>query len=172
VTSEWVLTIFVIITAIAFCAQAIILVFVYKAINQSSARMESIAQRMEKSVLPVMTTAGAILDDAQPKMAEITSNLAEASSMVRANVATMAEATGEIIERARVQAARLDEMVHSTVEKVEQTTDFLQNSVIRPVRRVHAIVQAVNAGFSFFKSSRAAKKRPQLAGEEDEEMFI
>lgn len=170
--SGWVLTVFVIVTAIAFCAQAIILVFLYKAINQSSARIENIAERMEKSALPVLTAAGAILDDAQPKMAEITSNLAEASSMIRANVATVAEATGEIVERARMQAARLDEVIHSTVDKVEQTTDYLQNSVIRPVRRVHAIVQALNAGFSFFKHARAAKKGAQLAAEEDEEMFI
>jgi methyl-accepting chemotaxis protein len=172
VDSGWVLTVFVIVTAIAFCAQAIILVFLYKAINQSSARIENIAERMEKSALPVLTAAGAILDDAQPKMAEITSNLAEASSMIRANVATVAEATGEIVERARMQAARLDEVIHSTVDKVEQTTDYLQNSVIRPVRRVHAIVQALNAGFSFFKHARAAKKGAQLAAEEDEEMFI
>lgn len=170
--SGWVLTVFVIVTAIAFCAQAIILVFLYKAINQSSARIENIAERMEKSALPVLTAAGAILDDTQPKMAEITSNLAEASSMIRANVATVAEATGEIVERARMQAARLDEVIHSTVDKVEQTTDYLQNSVIRPVRRVHAIVQALNAGFSFFKHARAAKKGAQLAAEEDEEMFI
>jgi hypothetical protein len=84
----------------------------------------------------------------------------------------VAEATGEIVERARMQAARLDEVIHSTVDKVEQTTDYLQNSVIRPVRRVHAIVQALNAGFSFFKHARAAKKGAQLAAEEDEEMFI
>lgn len=169
---NWVLTIFVAVTAIAFVLQLLVLYALKNAIEKSSERMENMASRMEKTAMPLMTTASAILEDAQPKVAEITSNLAEASSTLRSNVANVAEATGEIVERARIQAARLDEMIHSTVDKVEQTTDFLQNSVIRPVRRVHAIVQAVNAGFSFFKRSRSPKKGPQLAAEEDEEMFI
>lgn len=169
---NWVLTIFVAVTAIAFVLQLLVLYALKNAIEKSSERMESMASRVEKTAMPLMTTASAILEDAQPKMAEITSNLAEASSTLRANVANVAEATGEIVERARMQAARLDEMIHATVDKVEQTTDFLQNSVVRPVRRVYAIVQAVNAGFSFFKRSRGAKKGPQSAAEEDEEMFI
>lgn len=168
----WVLTIFVGVTAIAFVLQLLVLYALKTAIEKSSERMENMANRMEKSAAPVIAAAGAILEDAEPKMAEITSNLAEASSTIRANVANVAEATGEIMERARMQAARLDDLIHSTADKVEQTTDFLQNTVITPVRRVHAIVQAVNAGLSFLKRSRPAKKGPQLAAEEDEEMFI
>ena len=84
----------------------------------------------------------------------------------------MAQATGEIVERARMQAARLDHLIHSTADKVAETTDFLQTSVVTPVRRVHAILSAVNAGIGFLRQNRARKKGPQLAAEEDEEMFI
>jgi methyl-accepting chemotaxis protein len=173
VTQTTWLIIFVGVTALAFCVQMVVMILLYKAIEKSSARMESIVGRFEERSGPVLTTAQAILEDAQPKIAEITSNLADASSTVRAHVAVVAEATGEIVERARMQAARLDNLIHETAEKIESTTDFLQNSVVTPVRRVHAILQAVNAGLGFFKRHRARKKAVhQMGTEQDEEMFI
>ena len=167
-----VLDIFVGITAIVFCGQLVLLYFLYKAIDRSSARMENIASRMEERATPVLAAAHAILEEAQPRIGEITSNLAEASATIRAQVAGVATATGEIVERARTQAARLDELIHSTSHKISETTDFLQEKVITPVRRVHAIVSALSAGIGVLKRSRARKKGPQLAAVEDEEMFI
>ena len=170
--SNVVLTIFVAVTAVAFVGQLFLLFFLVKATKESSERIENIAKRVEERAAPVLSAAHAILDDARPRISEITSNLAEASATIRDQVAGVAEATGEIVERARMQAARLDDLLHTTADKVEETTDFLQNSVIKPVRRVHAIVQAVNAGIGFLRRNRARKSGPQLATEEDEEMFI
>ena len=171
-SSNLFLDIFVGITAIAFCGQLVLLFLLYKAIEKSSERLENSANRIEQRVAPVLDAAQAILSDVQPRISEITTNLTEASATIRSQVTGMAESAGEIVERVRMQAARLDEMVHSTADKVEQTTDFLQNTVITPVRRVHAILHAVNAGIGFLRRNRASKKGPQLAAEEDEEMFI
>ena len=167
-----VLTIFVAITAIAFVGQLIISILLFKAVEKSSERLEGIASRVEQRAAPVLASAHAILEEAQPRIGEITSNLAEASSLVRAQVAGMAQATGEIVERARMQAARLDDLIHSTASKVEETTDFLQTSVVTPVRRVHAIVSALSAGIGFLRRNKARKQGAQPATEEDEEMFI
>lgn len=166
------LTIFVAIVAVCFVGQLVALLLLLKAIKESSQRLESIADRMEQRAAPVLNAAHSILSDVQPRISEITSNLAEAAATIRSQVSNVAETAGEVVERVRMQAARLDEMVHSTAAKVEETTDFLQHSVITPVRRVHAIVQAVNAGIGFLRRNRASKKGPQLATAEDEEMFI
>ena len=171
-TNTILLIIFVGVTALAFILQLVLLFFLYKAIERSSSRMESIANRIEERATPVLASAQAILEESQPKIGEITSNLAEASATLRAHVAGVAEATSEIVERARAQAARLDELVHSTVDRVSETTDFLQNKVIMPVRRVQAIVSAVSAGVGFLRRNRARQKGPQLATADDEEMFI
>lgn len=165
------LTIFVAIVAVCFVGQLVALLLLLKAIKESSQRVESIADRMEQRAGPLLDAAQGILSEVKPRISEITTNLGEAAATIRSQVAHAAEATGEVVERVRMQAARLDDLVHSTAEKVEQTTDFLQNSVITPVRRVHAILQAVNAGIGFLRRSRASKKGPQLATE-DEEMFI
>jgi methyl-accepting chemotaxis protein len=163
---------FVIVAAVAILLQTAILFALYWATRQSTTRLEAIAERIEKQASPVLATAHAILEDAQPKLAEITTNLAESTAMVRTNVAQMAEATVDIVERARFQAARLDELVTTTVDRIEVATEVVQHGVLGPVRKVHAIVQAVSAGIGFLRANRARKKAAANNGGPDEEMFI
>jgi uncharacterized protein YoxC len=169
--NQTVLAIFVICASVTIIAQSVVLIAFYKAATKSSQQMQETIGRLEQKTDPILATAQVILEDAQPKISEITTNLAEATAIVRAQVSQVSDATSEIVERARMQAARLDELIHSTLEKVENTTNFLQNTVVRPVRRVHAIVQAVGAGLSFFKRGRS-NRRIENAGDEEEEMFI
>lgn len=169
---EILMLIFVACTTVALVFQAGLLFALYKAVERSSERMENIANRLEQRAAPVLTVARTILDDAQPKISEITSNLAQTTATIRAHAAEVAETTGEILNRARMQAARLDEMISSTADKVEETTDFLQHSVVTPVRRVHAIFHAVNVALGFLRRAREEKKQRSAAAQDEEEMFI
>jgi uncharacterized protein YoxC len=171
VTHDTIITIFVVVAAVAIVVQMVVLLALYMALRQTSERMEGIAGRLEQQATPVLATAAAILDDAKPKIAEITTNLAETSASVRSHVSEVGHATSEIMERARLQAARLDEFVISAAQKVEATSELLQHKVLSPMRRVRAVVTALNAGLSFFKSTRSPRRNS--SGEvEDEEMFI
>jgi hypothetical protein len=164
--------IFVIVAAVAIVIQMGILIALYVGMRQAASRMEGIAGRLEQQTGPLLTTAGAILEDAQPKIAEITSNLAESSATVRAHVSQMADATGEIMERARLQAVRMDEFVGSTMGKIETASEILETKVLSPVRRVQGIIAAVNAGLGVLRSARPKHKAARAGAEQDEEMFI
>lgn len=166
-----VITIFVVVAAVAIVLQMVILFALYKGLRQTSERMEGIATRLEQQATPVLTVAAAILDDAKPKIAEITTNLAETTASVRTHVNNVGQATTEIAERARMQAARLDDFVISAAQKVEATSELLQHKVFSPMRRVRAIVSALNVGMSFFKSNQP-RHRNNSESVEDEEMFI
>ena len=163
---------FVIVAAVAIVWQTAILFGLAKAMREFAIRMEGILGRVETQATPVLSTARAILDDAQPKIADITTNLAESTAAVRLHVADIGEATGEIEERARLQAARVDEFVGETIAKLEVTTDLVQHTVISPVRRIHALVQAVSAGVGFLRANRARRKSNNNSSGDDEEMFI
>jgi len=167
-----VITIFVVVAAVAIVVQMGILFALYKALRQSSDRMESLANRLEQKATPVLATAAAILDDARPKLAELTTNLAESSAIVRAQVQQVGEATAEIVERARLNAARLDDFIVNAAHKVEATSDLLQNKVLSPMRRVRAMVSALSAGLSFLKANRSRRASGSAGQVEDEEMFI
>ncbi len=166
-----IITVFVVVAAVAIVLQLVVLFALYKALQQSAAKVEGIAARLEQQASPVLATAAEILDDAKPKLAEITTNLAESSATLRAHVAEVGAATSEIAERARLQAARLDEFVTTTAQRVEATSELLQHKVFSPMRRVRAIVSALNAGLSFLRSHRS-RHRENGSEVEDEEMFI
>ena len=166
-----IITVFVVVAAVAIVLQMVILFALYKALRQTSERVEGIAGRLEQQATPVLATAAAILDDAKPKIAEITTNLAETSASVRTHAGHIGNAASEIAERARLQAARLDEFVISAAHKVEATSELLQDKVFSPMRRIRSIVTALNAGLSFFRSNRSQRRR-NSSEVEDEEMFI
>jgi uncharacterized protein YoxC len=162
---------FVIVAAVAIVIQMAILFLIYKSMKESSTRMAAFTTRMEDRVTPVLSTAQAILVDAQPKVSDITANLAEATATMRVQVANISEATGEIVERARIQAARVDELISGTVERIE----LVQNTVITPVRRIQGIIQALQAGIGFLRHARAGHRKNlggNPGGDDDEEMFI
>jgi uncharacterized protein YoxC len=173
-----VITIFVIVAAVAILLQMVILFAIYRAMKQTTSRVEAIAGRMEEQTTPLISSARIILEDAQPKIAEITSNLAESTATLRAHVSQVAEATGEIVERARLHAVRVDEFVGNTMDKIENASDLLETRVLGPVRRVRAILSAVNAGLGFLRSrsgpsrTRAARAGHAQNGHDEEEMFI
>lgn len=167
-----VITIFVVVAAVAIVVQMAILFALYKALRQSSDRMEGIVGRLEQQASPVLATAAAILDDAKPKIAELTANLAESSAIVRAQVQQVGEATGEIVERVRMNAARLDDFIFNAAHKVEATSELLQSKVLSPMRRVRAMVSALSAGLAFLKSNRGPRQCGNAEQVEDEEMFI
>lgn len=162
---------FVIVAAVAIVLQTGILFALYKALRESSTRIEGIAGRIEKQATPLLATAHTILEDARPKIAEITTNLVESTATMREHVAQVGEATTEIVERVRLQAVRLDEFVTGAANKLEATSEMIQTSVLSPMRRVRAIVQALSAGLNFLRAHRAHKKAGATEVE-DEEMFI
>lgn len=166
-----IITVFVVVAAVAIVVQMGILFALYMALRRASERMEGIAGRLEQHATPVLVTTAEILDDAKPKIAEITANLAETSASLRNHAGQIGNAATEIAERARMQAARLDEFVISAAHKVEVTTELLQDKVFSPMRRIRPFVAALNAGLSFFRSNRPRHRKS--SGEvEDEEMFI
>jgi methyl-accepting chemotaxis protein len=167
-----IVAIFVIVAAVAIVIQMGILIALFVAVKQAATRITALAGRMEEQTTPILATSRSILDDAQPKISEITSNLAESSATIRAHVSQIAEASSDIVERAHLHAVRIDEFVGLTMDKIENTTEVLQHKVLGPVRRVRAIMQAVNAGLGFLRANRSRKKPTGKVLEEDEEMFI
>jgi hypothetical protein len=71
-----------------------------------------------------------------------------------------------------MQVARLDELISRATDKVAETADFIQNSVLDPVRKARGIVEAISAGLSFLRNAQSRRRRPPSAEPEDEEMFI
>jgi methyl-accepting chemotaxis protein len=164
------LNIFVAVTAAAVVIQAGILVFMYLAVRQTSARMEALATEVKTKVLPTAELAQSMLTELRPKVETMVANLSDSSGIVRAQMQRLDATLNDVIDRARLQVIRADELVGRTLDRVEQTTDMVHKTVVSPVRQMSGLVQGITTGLEFFFSGR--RRGRDGMGVAQDEMFI
>jgi len=75
----------------------------------------------------------------------------------------------DIVDRTRLQVIRADEFVNSTMDKLEETREAVQKTVVSPVRQLSGLMHGVSAGFEALFSRR--RGRTSVTAPQDE-MFI
>jgi hypothetical protein len=161
------LTIFIAVTSAAVVIQAGILVAMYLAVRQTSARTEALVSEVRTKVLPTVEMAQSVLADLRPKVESIVDNFNQSSAMARHQMERLDATVGDLLDRARLQVIRADELVDRALDRVEETGDLVSKTVVSPVRQVSGLLQGLTAGLEFFFSGR----RKSRNGVEDE-MFI
>jgi ABC-type transporter Mla subunit MlaD len=164
------INIFVIVAAVAIVIQMGLLLALYLAMRRSSSRLEAIADDLHKRTGPLLDAASSILIDSRPKLATITDNLASATTSIRSQVERLDATVSDVIDRTRLQVIRADEMITRTMDRVEETSEIVQHSVLSPIRRVAGIASGLVAGLDYFFRRRGARQSEGLP--QDEELFI
>jgi len=80
----------------------------------------------------------------------------------------------DVVDRARLQIIRGDEMLTRTMDRVEQTTEIVQRTVVSPVRRVSGLMQGITVGLEYFfgRGRRNGGGRGERRPVPQDEMFI
>jgi ElaB/YqjD/DUF883 family membrane-anchored ribosome-binding protein len=161
-------TILLIELGIGFVIEIAILIAILLAFKRSSARMESLAEEVQRRALPTLDAAQALVRDSGPKVEEILNNLASSTTTLKGQLERVDATVNDIVDRTRLQIIRTDELVSRTLDKVEETTEIVHHTVISPVRQVAGIVGGVTAviGSLFTRRGRERAAAPQ------DEMFI
>jgi methyl-accepting chemotaxis protein len=154
----------------------------YMAVRKLSARMEALANKVEDTTSTVMPKLLPLLENAQsmqqefkgfmevakPKIDVVLDNLSHITTTARGSVERIDATVNDAVDRVRLQVIRGDEMVTRTLDRVEETSEKVQHTVMSPLRQVSGIVQAISVGFgSFFGSQRRRRN-----GGPSDEMFI
>jgi hypothetical protein len=164
------LTIFIAITAAAVVIQAGILVALYLAMRQSVARLEALAGEVRTKALPMAEIVHSMLTELRPKVETLVTNASESSIILRNQLERVDATVTDVLDRTRLQVIRADELVGRTLDRVEQTTDLMQKTVVSPVRQVSGVFQGVIAGMEFlFGNKRQPRNGAPVA---QDEMFI
>ena len=155
------LKIFIAVTAFAVALQALVLVALYLAVRKSTAKM----------ALPTIETVQNLLIELRPKLEVLTTNVSESSTMVRNQLARIDATLTDAIDRTRLQVIRADELLNRTMDKVEDTTEFVHKTVVSPLRHVNGLMAAISTGVEVFMGQK--KRHPKNgAGVPQDEMFI
>ncbi len=166
---ENLLIVFIVVTAFAVVLQAGILALMFFAMRKTSAKVESLAEEMKTKVLPTAELAHSMIAELRPKIENVVDNVSVSTTVLRTQVERIDATLTDIVDRTRLQVIRADEFVNSTMDKLEETREAVQRTVVSPVRHISGIMHGVTAGLEAFfghRRSRNAATVPQ------DEMFI
>ena len=165
------LKIFIFVTGFAVILQALIMVALYLAFRNSTAKMEALATEVKSKALPTMETVQSLLVEIRPKIDVMTTNLSESSTLVRNQLGRLDATLADALDRARLQVIRADELLSRTMDKVEETSEVVHKTVISPLRQVNGLMAAISTGVEVFLGQK--RRHPKNgAGVPQDEMFI
>jgi len=168
------LTVFIALTGIAVLLQAGVLLAMYITMRKSTGHMEALAAELKTKVLPTIDQAQQMLTQMRPRVETIVANVEETTNLLRGQLARIDATVNDVVDRARLQIIRGDEMLTRTMDRVEQTTDIVQKTVVSPVRQFSGLMQGITAGLGFFfkRGRRDGGGRGERRPVPQDEMFI
>jgi len=164
------LPIFIAFTAAAVVIQAGILVAMYLAVRQTSARIEALAADVHTKVMPTAEIVHSMLVEFRPQLQTLVANVSESSTKVRAQIERLDATVSDVLDRTRLQVMRADDLMSRTIDRVESTTELMHKTVSSPVRQLAGVLQGIQTGLEFLVGSKR-RSREGMAVPQDE-MFI
>ena len=164
-------TILLIEVGAAIVIQIGLLAAVLSAVKKSTARMESLADEIQKRAIPTLDTAQQLITTTKPKIEEIIANAAESSATLKTQLERLDSTVSDIVDRTRLHVIRADNLVGRTMDRVEETTDLVHTTVISPIRQISAVVQGLTAGLTALLG-RTGKPPANGSTQQQDEMFI
>jgi len=176
------LTLFIAVTAAAVVLQMLILLAMLLAVWKLKVRMEGLAAKAEETTAIVQTRVLPIIDNVKnlqaevqsflktnrPKIEAVIDNVNHITEKTRSTVDRFEATANDAIDRVRLQVIRGDEMLTRTMDRVEETTEKVQHTVMSPVRQVSGIAQAISTGVGAYFNTQRRRRN----GGPSDEMFI
>ena len=159
---EGLMTLFVALTAIAIITQAGVLIAIYIMSKRLSEQVESFMKETREMMMPVRSIA--------ENFRVTSANLVEIGLAARdqfRRVEAMVTDTGEALH---VQLARFDRVSQDLMDRVNETAEVVEDSIVRPAREVAALAKGLSRGFGAFLFRRSRSTVDQAT--QDEELFI
>src|SRR5215831_12435470 len=156
------MTLFVALTAIAIITQAGVLIAIYL----MSKRLSDQVERFMKDTREMMTPVRSIAENMRIASANLVEIGLSARDQFR-RVEAMVADTGEALH---VQLARFDRVSQDLKDRINETAETVQDSVVRPAREVAALAKGLSRGFGAFLFRRSRSTVDQAR--QDEELFI
>ena len=163
------LIIFIVVTGVAVLIQAGILVGMFFAVRKTSAKVEVLADEVRNKVLPTAELAHSMITEMRPKIETLVDNVSASSTMVRTQLERVDATLTDIVDRTRLQVIRADEFVTGTMDKLEETREAVQRTVVSPVRYISGLAHGVSVGFEAFFGRRRGRNGATV---QQDEMFI
>lgn len=160
-----VMTVFVIISALALCVQAGYLFGMYRAVKTLQDRLIPLVPKVESLVDSTKTT----VDQSRQQIVDITTKANDILESTRSQLAMVEEVVADATSRAKVQMERVELVLDDTMSRAHETVAVFHTGIMRPLRELNGIAIGIKTAFAHLTRGG----RPSVAqATSDEEMFI
>jgi len=155
-TPQVIFIIFTVATSIGVLIQAFVLLAMFFAIKKTTGQLHELSDQLKQHLVPTLSTARNLVEDISPKVKVATSNLVEASSILRSQAEHINKTVNEVADVAQAQVARVDEMATAVLDGITQATAAVQHGISTPLRQVSGVLNGLRVGLDVLRK----KERP------------
>jgi len=159
---EGLLTIFVALTAIAVILQAGVLIAIYLVTKRTSEQLDKFTKDVRELMVPMRSVAD--------NMKTVSEDLIELGLSAKEQFRRVEAIITDAGQSIQVQIDRFDRVSKNVAERIDDTAEAVQDSIISPFRDVSAFAKGLTRGVQFFFNRRTRQSEDPVR--EDEELFI
>jgi ABC-type transporter Mla subunit MlaD len=161
----YVMTAFVIISAIALLIQAGMLAGMYKTVKQLQQTINPLVPKVDSLVEITRTT----VEQSRGQITEVTTRANDILDSTKRQLAIVEDVVTDAAARAKVQMEHVELVLDDTLNRAHETVAELHNGILRPLRELNGVAAGIRAAVQFM--GRGNRPTPDRATS-DEEMFI
>jgi len=160
-----VMTIFVVVAALALVVQMGVMIGLYKATRSAEQRISAMLPQVEQ----LINVSHRTIEQGRQQLLEVTGKTTEILTLAHTQVARVDDLMADATHRARVQLERAELIIEDTLSRAQQTIGLVHSGVMRPLREIQGVTAGVKAALQFLSRGGRASINQST---HDEEMFI
>lgn len=164
-TLLYIMTVFVIVSAVALVLQFFMLFGVYRSVKAMHEKISPLIPR----TLAVLDTAENTIVQSRKNILEITAKANDVMDITRSQMGKVEETLGDMTSRLKVQMERIELVLDDSMSRVHETVATVHDGIMKPIREVTGVASGIRAAVAHLVRGG----RPSVAqATSDEEMFI
>jgi methyl-accepting chemotaxis protein len=159
---EGLLTIFVALTAVAVMLQAGVLIAIYLVTKRTSEQLDKFTKDVREMIVPIRSIAD--------NMKTVSEDLIEVGLSAKEQFRRVEAIITDAGQSLQAQINRFDRVSKNVAERIDETAEAVQDSILSPVRDISAFAKGLTRGIQVFFNRRTRNSEESVR--EDEELFI
>ena len=149
--ADWVMPLFTIVVAVALLVETLAIAAMFMGILSVVRRVESVTERVQGRLYPLISQIQLHLDDLQPRIGSTITEAAELVHSARIQAERTDRKITEVTDELRTTLVRLDVRVGAALDTVEDTGSRIRHAVLGPVRSIKALTTGIQTGISTYR---------------------
>ena len=163
------LAVFLALTTAAILMQAAVLLGIWLTLRKISDQVDRANKEIQSGLIREARDTMVSFKAVAENLKLVSDHLVELTAAARQEFDRIEDIVGETGDALRVQIEKFDQLSTEVVQRVSETVEVIQESVIRPVREVTAIAKGVSRGVEILMGRQRSTVDQ---ARQDEELFI